>query len=54
MIPSLLLASQLLTASPDDLTHKIKTLDAELFDAYNKCDLAKFAPLVAEFFQISA
>jgi len=48
MIPSLLLAFQLLTASPDDLTHKIKTLDAELFDAYNKCDLAKFAPLVAD------
>jgi len=43
MIIPILLLFQLLAASPDDLTRKITALDAEFFDAYNKCDLAKFA-----------
>jgi hypothetical protein len=48
MITPILLLLPLLTASPDDLTRKIAALDAELFDAYNKCDLAKFASFLAE------
>lgn len=34
--------------SPNDLTREITPLDAELFDAYNKCDLARFGSLLAE------
>ncbi|SRR5208283_307796 len=48
MIIPILLLFQLLAASPDDLTRKITALDAEFFDAYNKCDLAKFASFLAE------
>jgi hypothetical protein len=48
MIVTMLLLCQLLTASPDDLTRKITALDAELFDAYNQCDLPKFASFLAE------
>src|SRR5438874_2709994 len=44
----LLVLPVLLGASPDDLTRKIATLDAEVFDAYNKCDLGKFASFFAE------
>ena len=47
MITPILLFLQLL-AVPDDLTVKITALDAELFDAYNKCDLAKFGSFLAE------
>ena len=32
----------------EDLNKAITALDAALFDAYNKCDLAKFASLVDE------
>ena len=48
MITPILLLFQLLAAPPDDLTRKITALDAEVFDAYNKCDLAKFASFLAE------
>ena len=48
MITPILLLFQLLAASPDDLTRKITALDAEIFDAYNKCDLAKFGSFLAE------
>jgi len=48
MIPAIVLAATLLAASPDELTLKITALDAEFFDAYNKCDLAKFASFLAE------
>jgi len=48
MITPILLLLSLLAASPDDLTRKITALDAEVFDAYNKCDLAKFASFLAE------
>ena len=37
-----------LTVYPNDLARKITALDVEVFDAYNKCDLAKFAPFLAE------
>src|SRR6266487_6017117 len=43
-----LLVLPLLGASPDDLTRKITALDAEVFDAYNKCDLGRFASFFAE------
>src|SRR6266446_6825068 len=48
MITPILLLFQLLAAPPDDLTRKITALDAEIFDAYNRCDLAKFASFLAE------
>jgi len=35
-------------ASPEELTRTITALDAELFAAYNKCDLAEFASFLAE------
>lgn len=37
-----------LAAPPDDLTRTIRALDAEVFDAYNNCDLPKFATFFAE------
>ncbi len=48
MITPILLLLPVLAASPDDLTRKITALDAEVFDAYNKCDLPKFASFLAE------
>jgi Domain of unknown function (DUF4440) len=44
----LLLLFPLLAASPDDLTVKITALDADVFDAYNKCDLDRFGIFFAE------
>jgi hypothetical protein len=35
-------------APADDLYQTIKGLDAELFDAYNKCDLDKLGSMVAD------
>ncbi len=32
----------------DDLVRNITALDTDLFDAYNKCDLARFGALLAE------
>jgi ketosteroid isomerase-like protein len=48
MIAPILVLLPLLAASADDLTRKIAALDAEVFDAYNKCDLDKFASFFAE------
>jgi uncharacterized protein DUF4440 len=48
VITPILLFFQLLAAVPDDLTVKVAALDAEIFDAYNKCDLAKFGSFLAE------
>jgi ketosteroid isomerase-like protein len=48
MITLILLLSPLFAASPDDLTVKITALDAEVFAAYNNCDLAKFGSFLAE------
>jgi hypothetical protein len=48
MIAPILVLLQLVTAPPDDLTRKITALDAEFFDAYNKCDLTKFGSFLAE------
>jgi ketosteroid isomerase-like protein len=48
MIIQTVLLFQLLAASQDNLARKIAALDAELFDAYNKCDLARFASFLAE------
>jgi len=36
------------TTAPDDLFRTVAFLDAALFDAYNKCDLAKFSSLLAD------
>jgi hypothetical protein len=47
LIPILLLLP-LLPVSTDELTVKITALDAEVFDAYNRCDLAKFGSFLAE------
>jgi hypothetical protein len=48
MITPILFLLPLLAASPDDLTVKITTLDAEVFDAYNRCDLTKFGSFFAD------
>jgi len=48
MMTPIVLFLQLLAASQDDLTRKITALDAEVFDAYNTCDLAKFGSFLAE------
>jgi len=47
MLTTILLLT-LLVSFPDDLTQTITALDAEVFDAYNKCDLAKFASYFSE------
>jgi hypothetical protein len=36
------------TSAPDALFKTIRSLDTQLFDAYNHCDLAKLSSLVAE------
>jgi ketosteroid isomerase-like protein len=41
-------ASAAQTATPAELTHTVTALDAALFEAYNHCDLAKLATLVAD------
>lgn len=46
MLTSVLLL--LFLATPDGLTQTITALDAEVFDAYNKCDLPKFASYFTE------
>lgn len=38
----------LLQAPPDDLFKTVSALDTALFDAYNTCDLEKFASLLAD------
>src|SRR6202162_3339253 len=38
----------LLQAPPSDLFKTVSELDTALFDAYNKCDLEKFASLLAD------
>lgn len=48
MIAPVLLLFQLLAVSPDDLTRKITTLDAQFFTAYNTCDLATVSSFLAE------
>ena len=35
-------------AAPDPLFQTVQSLDARLFDAYNRCDLQKFGSLVAD------
>ncbi len=47
MLTSILLLT-LLGAPPDDLTKTITALDAEVFDAYNTCDLPKFASFFSD------
>lgn len=37
-----------LASPPDDLTATIRALDAEVFDAYTKCHLPKFAASFAD------
>jgi len=39
MLTALLLLLPFLAGTSDDLTRRIAALDAEVFDAYNKCDL---------------
>ena len=34
--------------SPEDLQKLISSLDAELFDAYNRCDVEKFSSFIAD------
>jgi ketosteroid isomerase-like protein len=34
--------------SPDELRRKVASLDAELFDAFNRCDLEKFSSFFVE------
>lgn len=36
------------TAAPDPLFQTIQSLDTQLFDAYNHCDLEKFGSLLAD------
>ena len=36
------------TAAPDELFRTIASLDAALFDAYNRCDVEKFVALLAD------
>ncbi len=36
------------TSTPDDLFRAVAMQDAALFDAYNRCDLEKFASLLAD------
>src|SRR6202043_87761 len=36
------------TPAPDPLFQTIQSLDAQLFDAYNHCDLEKFGSLLAD------
>jgi len=36
------------TATPDQLFQTVQKLDAELFDAYNRCDLQKFGSMLAD------
>jgi hypothetical protein len=36
------------TAAPDELFRTIASLDSALFDAYNRCDLEKFATFIAD------
>ncbi len=38
----------LLQAPPDELFKTVSALDTALFDAYNKCDLEKFASFLAD------
>ena len=40
--------TQTQTASPDPLFKTIQSLDTQLFDAYNHCDLDKFGSLLAD------
>jgi ketosteroid isomerase-like protein len=46
----LLFSASLLYAQdkPDTLFQKIQALDAQLFDAYNRCDLNKFGSMLAD------
>ena len=48
MLASLLFLLPLFAASPDELTRTVSALDAEVFAAYNSCDLPKFASFLAE------
>jgi ketosteroid isomerase-like protein len=45
---TLVLLLSLLQSPPDDLFKTVAALDTALFDAYNKCDLEKFASLLAD------
>jgi len=44
----ILVLFQMHAAAQDDLMRKITALDADLFDAYNKCDLTRFGAMLAE------
>ena len=48
LLAAVVAAPFLRAAEPDDLTRTITALDTALFDSYNKCDLEKFASLIAE------
>ncbi len=57
LLPAVLLAALLAAAStpvyaqtpsPDPLFKTIQSLDTQLFDAYNHCDLLKFGSLIAD------
>jgi len=47
LAPSALMHAQTAPA-PDTLFKTIQSLDAQLFDAYNRCDLEKFGSFLAE------
>jgi len=46
--PAVLTTKDPKNMSPEELTATITRLDAELFDAYNKCDLEKFGSFVPQ------
>jgi len=46
--PAVLTTKDPKNMSPEELTATIKRLDAELFDAYNRCDLEKFGSFVPQ------
>ena len=46
--PQAIAQAQQAKAPPDELFRTIASLDAALFDAYNRCDVEKFASLIAD------
>ena len=47
-LQALLFAAQVAAPAPTSLFQTIQSLDTQLFDAYNRCDLAKFGSLLAD------